>query len=179
MKKLQLALAGACAIAMCVEGPALADEKIDADKIVTSFDASEVAGIAASLGFHAELVNAKSGGKLVTIQGSGVQFAAIPTACKSAGTGCVGLELQMNAGKAPRVTFEQINQFNLDWVFTQAYILDGEARISRYEICDHGIGIGNIATNIGQFAGIAAKFREFVSRAEKRAYIADPVTPKS
>jgi len=164
---------------LCAGGAATAGPSYDPRKIVWAFDAAEIVAIATSLGFAAELTPAKAGGKFVTIKGGGVKFAAIPTACKSVGTGCVGLELQMNAGKAPQLTFEQINQFNLDWVFTQAYILNGEAHISRYEICDHGTGLGNIATNIGQFAGIAAKFQETVDRAEKRASIAEPVQPKS
>lgn len=177
MKLPKVALAGACVFALCAQG-ALAGG-YDPSKIVTSFNAGEILDIAAALGFKAELTRAKAGGNFVKISGNGVQFAAIPTACKSPGQACVGLELQMNAGKAPQLTYEQVNQFNLDWVFTQAYILDGEARISRYEICDHGIGLGNIATNIGQFAAIAAKFHEAVDRAEKRASAAEPAKPKS
>ncbi|MFO1187857.1 MAG: YbjN domain-containing protein [Alphaproteobacteria bacterium] len=168
MRLLRVALVGACALVISAFG-ATASASYDAAKVVTSFDAREILAIATSLGFKAELTPAKAGGSFVTIQGNGVQFAAIPTACKTPGQGCVGLELQMNAGKAPQLTYEQVNQFNLDWVFTQAYILNGEARISRYEICDHGIGLGNVATNIGQFAAIAAKFRETVDRAAKRS----------
>lgn len=179
MTKLRVALAGAGIWVLCAGGAAIAGQPLEPGRVVSSFDAAEILGIATSLGFAAELTPAKAGGKFVTIKGGGVQFAAIPTACKSVGAGCVGLELQMNAGRAPQLTFEQINQFNLDWVFTQAYILKGEARISRYEICDHGISLGNIATNISQFAGIAAKFQEIVDRAEKRASVAEPDQPKS
>jgi hypothetical protein len=150
---------------------ARADTPLDTAKIVDRFDAGDLVAVATDLGFLAELVPSQNGGKLVRIHvPGGVQFVAIPSACQPGRPAkCVGLELQMNAGKMPQISFEQINQFNLDWVFTQAFLLEGEARLSRYEICDHGIALGNVAESVAQFAKIAAQYQEFLRHPGARA----------
>jgi hypothetical protein len=169
------ALAVACAFAVS-SGPARADTPLDTSRIVDRFDTDDIVAVATGLGFQAVLVPSEEGGKIVRIHvPGGVQFVAIPAACQPGQpVKCVGLELQMNAGKVPQVSFEQINQFNLDWVFTQAFLLDGEARLSRYEICDHGIALGNVAESMGQFAKIAVQYQEFLKHPGARASLASP-----
>jgi hypothetical protein len=169
------ALAVACALAIS-SGPARADTKLDTAKIVDRFDAVDIVALATGLGFQSELVPGEKGPKIASIQApGGVQFVAIPAACQPGHpVKCIGLELQMNAGKIPGISFENINQFNLDWVFTQAFLLEGEARLSRYDICDHGIALGNVAESMGQFAKIAVQYLEFLKHPGARASLTPP-----
>jgi len=175
-----IALASAAAMAIAA-GP-LAAAPMSSSQMLASFTPNDLMAIAQSIGYTAEPLSTDSpiSGQSPSFVGitasNGAKFFAMPMACNSAGK-CIGLSLEAiySGGGYPLST---ANDFNNAHVFTQAYITsDGAAHLSRYEIADSGIPVGNVVVNYQTFAGLIPQFSATLSSTGAGASLTTPAKP--
>ena len=140
--------------------PALASVS-NTNDIWFSWDANRVIALATEVGDTGTLIPGDNGDppSVGIVTSSGLKYVIAPTACDQ-GT-CYGF--QLTAEFDGSVTAEQMNQFNLARSFTKAYVDEGNAYLTRYEINDYGIPKGNFAADMTNFEAVAATFETFLS----------------
>ncbi len=126
-----------------------------------SWDANRVIALATEVGDTGSLVAGDDGdpSSVGIVTSSGLKYVISPTACVQ-GT-CYGFQLIAEFDGS--VTAEQMNEFNLDRSFTKSYVDEGNAYLTRYEVCDYGIPKGNFAADMTNFEAVAATFETYLS----------------
>ena len=146
--------------AMLWAAPAPA-EVSNTGEIWVSWDANRVIALATEVGDTGTLIPGDNSEppSVGIVTSGGLKYVIEPTACNQ-GT-CYGF--QLTAEFDGSVTAEQMNQFNLARSFTKAYVDEGNAYLTRYEISDYGIPKGNFAADMTNFEAVAVTFETFLS----------------
>lgn len=158
IKSLAYAALGLALTASCAAFAA----PINAHQIVDSFTIDSLATAAAGVDYQSEPLADSKGTKALGITApSGVKLIAQPTACQQAGQQqCFGLEIF--ALWTNETSIDLLNRFNAAHAFTSTFNAGGNTVLSRYEISDFGVPIGNIASNFVNLDKVAQLLIAFV-----------------
>lgn len=163
------------ALAACVVDAHAAP--IDPRTNVASFTTENIVVAAQAVNFQTEILSDGTNKAVGITAANGAKFIAQPTTCQKPNqVDCYALSLYgIFRGWQP--TLQQVNYFNKHRSFTKAYLDETEAVLARYEIADYGIPLGNISSNIANFAAVANQFQQFLdSGGAGAAYTPSPDT---
>jgi len=144
---------------------------------VASFTPENIVTAAQAVNFRTEILSNGTNKAVGVTAPNGMKFIALPTTCQKPNqVDCFALSLYAPfQGWQP--SLEQVNYFNKHRRFTKVYIDEGVAILSRYEISDFGIPIGNISSSLTNFASVASQFKQFLDSGSVGAtYVPTPDT---
>lgn len=151
----------ALALVSCLPAAAFAAQ-VDPRANVASFTQDNVIAAAQAINFQTEVLSDGSKKAVGITAPNGAKFIAMPTTCQKPNqTDCYALSI-FTIFRGWPTSAEQMNYFNKHRSFTKAYLDETDAVLSRYEIADYGIPIGNISSNIANFAAVCAQFKQFL-----------------
>jgi len=140
---------------------------LDPHTMLSTFTVENLMSTAAALQYQAEPLQDSEGHKAIGIIASnGVKMIAQPTACQQPNQGqCYGLSIFgiFNDSNGTKPPVEALNYFNAYRSFTKAYSDTDNVYLSRYEIADFGIPMGNVASNMTNYAAVAETFIKFLT----------------
>jgi hypothetical protein len=146
-------------------GEPAAAQQTDWRANVSDFAVSNLTRAAQLAGYQSEVISMSDGSQAVgVIAANGIRFIAQPVVCNTDPDfpGCIGLAIWSNFnGWSP--TLDDLNNFNVQRIFTKAYFNGAQVVLARYEIADFGIPIGNIVSNMTNYAARGAEFKAFLN----------------
>ncbi len=159
-----LMVSGAAAQNSLSSGPAKSPVS-NPSAVIKNFDQTSLGPVLSELGITWQSGQFDNGQNVVIANAYGeIGFYAIPTACRSQNTNCIGVQFfaLFEGGANPQT----VRAFNDQYPFTQTALdQNGDAMISRYEIADYGVPRGNVAVSIITFLYEAATFRNELASA--------------
>lgn len=129
---------------------------------VASFTPENIVTAAQAVNFQTEILSDGTNKAVGISAPNGAKFIAQPTTCQKPNqVDCFALSL-FGIFRGWQPSLQQVNYFNKHRSFTKAYLDETDAILVRYEIADYGIPLGNISSNIANFAAIANQFQQFL-----------------
>ena len=147
-------------------------------RITNTFQNEEIAAIANELGYDTTLLTGDDGKKVLVVEMPTGGIFVFPQVCETKAPRCLQVEW-LAIFDVKDTPISVINAYNDRQGFARAFQHEGKVFLSRQEIADFGIPIGNIAVSLGVFAKLTDNFAAFLASSGKSAILNSPDAPNA